>query len=220
MPSESPTVYVIDPDPQVRDSIRDLVSSMNLQCTTYSSGREFLAEYSDSRASCLVLEVRIPDMGGLQIQRRLAAEGMSLPLIYLSAQTDVSLAVELMRGGAVHYLLKPLRPLDLINAVQEALGVAKRRRDATRQDREIAESIARLSAKERRVLRLIADGLSNDEIASELGIAIRTVLLRRAHLMSKLNVKSSAGLMYFAIMANANGRRYLDPHPVRMVAAR
>jgi len=201
---------VIDPDPQVRASVRDLVSSMNLQCATYSAGREFFGAYSDSQPGCLVLEVKILDMSGLQIQRRLASEGKSLPLIFLSSHSDVSLAVELMRGGAVHYLQKPLRPLELINAIQEALEVDRSRHEMNRQRQAILESIAILSAKEREVLRLIADGLTNHQIALELHISLRTVEVRRAHLMRKLRIKSPVALLHFALLANENGRRYLD----------
>ena len=208
------TVHVIDPDPKVRDCVRDLASSMNLRCSAYAAGREFFAARTDSEPGCLVLEVRMPDMSGLQIQRRMSANGASLPLIFLSSQTDISLAVELMRGGAVHYLLKPLRPLDVINAVQEALAIDKSRREAARREQEIAESIAVLSVKERQVLRLVADGLSNDQIASALDIALRTVELRRAHLIKKLGIKSSIGLLHFALLANQHCRRYLDLSPI------
>jgi two-component system response regulator TtrR len=200
--NDPPTVHVIDPDPQVRDSVRDLVSSMNLQCNTYAAGREFFAAYSDSEPGCIVLEVRIPDMSGLQIQRRLATNGGSLPMIFLSSQTDVSLAVELLRGGAVHYLQKPLRPLELINTIQEALAVDESRRESRRQQQEVAESIAVLSTRERDVLRLIAEGRSNLEIASDLNIALRTVELRRAQLMKKLGLRSPVALLRFALLAN------------------
>lgn len=210
MQNGRPTIHVIDPDPQVRDSVRDLTSSLNLRSSTYATGREFFASHADSEPGCVVLEVRIPDMSGLQIQRRMSANGSTLPLVFLSAQADVSLAVELMRAGAVHYLLKPMRPLDVINAIQEALAIDQSRREATRRQQEIAESVAVLSAKERHVLRLIAQGLSNDAIGSELGIAIRTVELRRARLMKKLGVRSTIGLVHFALQASENGRRHLE----------
>jgi len=214
MHSKPATVHVIDPDPLVRESLRDLASSLNLRCSAHATGREFFAAYTDSEPGCLVLEVRIPDVSGLQIQRRMAANGASLPLIFLSSQSDVSLAVDLMRGGAVHYLLKPLRPLDVINAVQEALVIDNSRREAARREQEIIESITVLTSKERQVLRLIADGLSNDQIASELNIALRTVELRRAQLVKKLGIQSNIGLLHFALLANQHCRQYLDLRPI------
>lgn len=209
MQSTPPTIYVIDPDARVCDTIRDLVSAMNLACKTYNTGREFFAAYTDSEPGCLVLEVRIPDTSGLQIQRRMRANGTLLPLIFLSDQTDISLAVELLRGGAVHYLQKPLRSLELINAVQEALEIDASRRREYRERQQVVESIAVLSAKERDVLRLMADGRSNQEIASELQISLRTVELRKAQSMKKLRVTSPIALLHFALLVNKDGRRYL-----------
>jgi len=211
MQNGSATVYVIDPESQVQNAIYDLVSAMGLHCITCATGHEFFAEYDASESGCVVLEVKLPDMSGLQIQRQLQADGMRPPLVYLSAQTDISLAVELFRRGAVHYLQKPLQPLELIGAVLEALAVDKSHREAVRQQQEVAEAIAVLTAKERRMLRLIADGQSNVEIASELKISLRTVTLYRTQVARKLRIASPNGLIRFALLANQNDGQSMCP---------
>jgi len=208
----SATVYVIDPDSQVRAAVRDVAGSVNLQCSGFGTGREFFAEYTDSQPGCLVLEVRIPDMSGYQIQRRLAAGRAPLPLVFLSSAADVSLAVELLRGGAVHYLQKPMRPAELLKAIHEALAIDRARREGARRRRAIVEAIAVLSSKERDVLRLIGEGLSNREIAADLHVGLRTVELRRASLIKKLSLKSPLELLHFALLAHDKGDEYLHDY--------
>ena len=202
-----PTVHVIDPDGSTRTAVRELVSGMNLPCVTYDSGREFLAAHRDSEPGCLVLEVKIPDMSGLQIQRRLAAEKRTLPLIFLTGHADVSLAVELMRGGAVHYLQKPLRPMELLEAIEEALAVDRARRRARQRRQRVKEGIARLTAGEREVLRRIAEGRATKVIAADLEVSRRTVELRRVRVMEKLGLKSPTALLHFAILAHRQGKK-------------
>jgi two-component system, LuxR family, response regulator FixJ len=201
----SPTVFVIDPDGATRSAIRELVSTINLPCEEYTSGREFFAGYTDSRQGCLVLEVRIPDMSGFQIERRLSASRNPLPMVFLSGQTDVSLAVELMRRGSVHYLQKPLRPLELLNAIQEAIALDDKRRRAWQKAQRIAERIALLTPKEQDVLRMMAEGKPNNAIAESLGVSRRTVEIRRANLTGKLRVKSPMALLRFALAAKRKG---------------
>ncbi len=203
------TVYVIDPDREVRTAVCDVINSSNLHCECCGTGREFLASYDDSRPGCLVLEVRIPDMSGYQIQRRLAESCSPLPLVFLSSTVDVSLAVELLRGGAVHYLQKPMRPVELLKAIHEALAIDRTRREASRRRQAIVESIAVLSSKERDVLRLVGEGKSNPQIAAELHLGLRTVELRRASLIKKLSLKSPLELFHFALLAQADGEVYL-----------
>jgi FixJ family two-component response regulator len=197
----SPTVFVIDPDPSVRTSIEELVSSMDLACSSFATAREFLAANTDSAPGCLVLEVSIPDMSGLQLQKRLAAHGVPLPLVFVSAYRDVSLAVELMRGGAVHYLPKPFRPLELVGAIQEALALDRSRHEEAELHQDLAEKVAAISARDRDVLRMIAEAQPNSVIAAKLGITVRTVELRRARLMEKLGAKSPMALLHFALLA-------------------
>ncbi len=213
MQSDLPTVYVIDPDPGVHASIRDLVSAMNLRCRGYASAREFFAAYTESEPGCLVLEVKIPDMSGLQIQRRLAGMGAPLALVFLTSHEDVAMAVELMRAGAIHYLLKPLRPMELLNAIQQAIDTADSRRRAAARRRRVLERIAHLTAKERQVLRLIGAGKPNRSMAEELGVSLRTIEVRRANLIKKLELKSSSSLLHFALLANRKAKRLVSVLP-------
>jgi FixJ family two-component response regulator len=192
---------VIDPDPSVRTSIEELVLSMNLTCRSFATVREFLAADTDSTPGCLVLEVSIPDISGLQLQKRLAANGSLLPLVFVSAYRDVSLAVELMRGGAVHYLPKPFRPLELFGAIQEALALDRSRRQEAELHRDLAERVAGLSTKDRDVLRMSAEAQSKSAIAAKLGVTVRAVELRRARLMEKLGTRSPMALLHFTLLA-------------------
>jgi FixJ family two-component response regulator len=154
---------------------------MNMHCRTHGTGREFFAAYSDAEPGCLVLEATIPDISGCEIQRRLAANHALVPLIFLSSSANVSLVVELLRGGAVHFLRKPMRPLELIKALREALEIDRARRETSRRRRAIARAGD--------LLRLIADGKSSQEIAAELHLGLCTVEFRRASLMTRLRRK-------------------------------
>jgi len=201
---------VIDPDERVRAAVQQLALAMNLACETYASGRDFFAADGGSLPGCLVSEVKMPDMSGLQIQRRLAASGPRLPIIFLTAHDDLSLAVTLMRGGASHYLLKPFRPLDVINAIQEAIAQDRSRRRAAERRRRVLEGVAGLTAKERDILRLIAKGMTNHAMSTHLAVSLRTVELRRASLSTKLNLPSPAALVEYAILAKRHALHYLN----------
>src|ERR1700681_2401110 len=132
-----PTVFIVDPDPSTGVMIRDSLVGSELHCETFRSGRDFLAANHDSRPGCLVLEQRIPDMSGLQLQHRLAASGSLLPLVFVTANTHVSTAVELMRVGAIHVLEKPARSIELLSAIQEAIAQNRDRRLARSQKTKI-----------------------------------------------------------------------------------
>ena len=210
MKRELPTVFVIDPDTATRSTISALVSGMNYCCRTFASGREFFAAYADSGLGCLVLEVKIPDMSGLQIQRRLSRISATLPQVFLTTHDDVAMAVELMRGGAVNYLQKPLRPLELLNAVQEAVALDHYRRKTQQRRQRLLERLATLTIKQREVLKMIAEGESTRSMATLLQVSPRTIELRRSGLMKKLGLRSTASLLHFALLAHRNGKHYLD----------
>jgi two-component system, LuxR family, response regulator FixJ len=202
VPVHAPTVFVVDPDPSTGAVVKDVVHGSHLRCETFSSGREFLAAFDDAWHGCLVLEQRIPDISGLQIQRRLAARGSTLPLVFVSAAVDVSTAVALMRGGAVHVLEKPPRTIELLNAIQEAVALGESRRFVERDRRRLRDRIAGLTRKERQVLTLVAQGQSIKAMAVELGLCIRAVELRRRNIMKKLGVPTTMELLRFAVAVN------------------
>jgi len=197
--ADSATVFVIDPDPALGRMLRE---GTNLCCQMFCSAREFFAGGHETQPGCLVLETMIPDMGGLQIQRRLAAIDCLLPLVFVASRTDVSTAVELMRSGALHVLEKPVRPIDLVGAIQEALAVNQDRRRAAEQQRALRERIACLTWKDRQVLQLIAQGKSVKAMSTALGLCARAVELRRRRLIEKLELGSPLELMRFSIAAH------------------
>ncbi len=195
------TVFVVDPDPATGGVVREALEGSGLDCEFFRSGRDFLAAHHESRSGCLVLEQRIPDMSGLQLQHRLSASGCSLPLVFMTADTDVSTAVELMRGGAIHVLEKPPRAVELYSAIQEALTLDRVRRQARHQQAELNDLTAALTRKERQVLELIGRGRSSKAMAAELELSVRAIELRRNGLMKKLGLHSSLELMRFAVVA-------------------
>ena len=195
------TVFVVDPDPATGGVVREVLEGSGLDCEFFRSGRDFLAAYHNSRSGCLVLEQRIPDMSGLQLQHRLSASGCQLPLVFMTTDTDVSTAVELMRGGAVHVLEKPPRAVELYSAIQEALALDRVRRQAKHQQAKLDDLTAALTRKERQVLELIGQGRSSKAMAAELELSVRAIELRRNGLMKKLGLHSSLELMRFAVIA-------------------
>jgi FixJ family two-component response regulator len=207
--SDEPKVFVVDPDPSTALVTKETLEGSNLQCEVFRSGRDFLAAYDDSQPGCLVLELRIPDMSGLQLQHRLSARGSDLPLVFLTADTNVSTAVELMRGGAVHVLEKPARPIELLSAIQEAIDLDQHRRNVKQHHSRLRDLTAALTSKERQVLELIGRGKSIKAIAAELELSVRAIELRRQSLMNKLGAASSSELMRFSVMV----QREFDPRP-------
>jgi two-component system response regulator TtrR len=197
---DTATVFVVDPDPATDRVITEVLEGSGLGCEFFRSGRDFLAAFSDSLSGCLVLEQRIPDMSGLQLQQRLVTGGCSLPLVFMSTNSDVSTAVELMRRGAVHVLEKPARPIELFNAIQEAVELDRERRRVRNREANLNKLTATLSRKDRETLDLIAKGRSCKAMASELELSVRAVELRRNSLMKKLGIRSPLDLMRFAVV--------------------
>lgn len=199
-------VFVVDADDATRDAVRDLAHTMNLRCRAYALGQEFLDAYADSEPGCLVLDVRIPDINGFEIQERLTAQGATIPVVFLTAQATVSIAVRAMRAGALDFLEKPLRENELWNVIEEAILVDKRRRRLAAERERLTNRLAQLTPKEQEVLEMIARGKSKRDIASEIGVCVRTVELRRKQLMRRLGMRSLVELVHFAVLA-------CDGHP-------
>ena len=204
--ANEPTVFVIDADGPTRDAVRNLVHTMNLPCETYTSGREFLDAYAPSRPGCVVLEVRVPDVNGLEIQERLAEQGAVIPLVFVTTESTVSLAVRAMRAGALHFLLKPFREHELWDIIRESVVLDAKRRHAATERAKIDEQLAELTSEERQLVKMIAEGKSKQDIASEVGVCVRTVELRRNRAMAKLGLGSLRELELFALTA-CNGHQ-------------
>ena len=195
------TVFVVDPHESAQKAIRDCVHTMNLRCQIFTSGHEFLDAYTDWPPGCVVLEVKIPDMNGLEVQERLAERGAGLPVIFLTDRPTVSLAVRTLRAGALNFLEKPFRESELWDAIEEALRVDEAQRRALMQRKQLERRLGRLTPKERHLLRMIAQGRSKKAMASEAGVCVRTIEIRKKQLMTKLGEHSVAGLVRFAVIA-------------------
>ena len=201
------TVFVVDGDPASQEVVRDLASAMNLRSEVYASGAEFLDSFDRSRPGCVVLELQVPGISGLEIQERLAEERSSLPVIFLTQHADVSIAVEVMRSGAVHFLEKPFRANELWRAIQEAIELNRKRREAEAWERELGRRIASLTAKERRVLTMLSRNKASKEIAAELNVCVRTVEVHRANLIRKLDVSSLKELLDIGMLVRETLRQ-------------
>jgi FixJ family two-component response regulator len=198
---DTPTVFVVDPDPTTGDIVNGILKGYPFDVQTYATGREFFAAYDGRQAGCLILENRIADTGGLQIQRRLTEQNQRLPMIYVASSIDVATAVGLMRGGAVHILEKPVRSIELFGVIQEALASDRKLRRQEAEKKQIRIVIAALTHKERQLVRLIATTTSNKVLAEELSVCARAVELRRRGIMEKLGYESSLELVRFALLA-------------------
>lgn len=200
MRQHDPTVFFCDNDAEAHHQVRRLAGSMNLPFEGFHSGREFLAAYDAMRPGCLLVELRIADIGGLEIQRRLAAMEAPLPVVFLSAHATVPLVVRAMQAGAADFLEKPFSEQEAWEAIQEAIQLDRVRRGHLERKRLQRRQLNMLSPKERQVLCLLGEGRSRRSIASELQLSVRTVELARARAMKKLEIDNHAELLRFTIL--------------------
>ncbi len=197
--STQPTIFVVEPDHAGRESVQAIANLLELPCETYVAGQEFLDSFDSHRPGCLVLEIGIPGVNGLQIQQRLADVGAVLPLIFLSSAGSVSIAVHAMRMGAYHFLEKPYHQNDLLAAIQGAIELDHHRHEVAAEQESVTARIGMLTEKEFAVLELLAACKDKQTMAGELGISIRTVEHHRTQLMRKLKTNSIAGLLRLAL---------------------
>ena len=193
-----PTVFIIDDDRGMRQAVQDLVESVGLHAESFATGQEFLSRQPTSDPSCLVLDVRLPQMSGLDFQRRLTEIGMQIPIIFITAHGDVPMSVRALKLGAVEFLTKPFRDQDLLDAIQQAL---QRDRAERKQQAEVQELHGRyqvLTAREREVMGRVVSGMPNKQIASEIGASEATVKIHRGNLMQKMQAGSLIELVRMA----------------------
>lgn len=195
MQQQTPTVFVVDDDEGVRNSLRFLLKSVGLQTRTLASAAEFLDTYKPSQPGCLVLDVRMPGMSGLELQQQLNLRGAVIPVIFITGHGDIPMAVEAMQQGAFDFLQKPFRDQDLIDRIQRALERDARNRAALEQHSRIRERLDSLTPREREVLALMTRGKPNKVMAAELGVSQRTVEIHRARVMEKSGAASLAQLV-------------------------
>lgn len=196
---EAATVFIVDDEEAVRDSIAMLLRSVRLQTRCFVNAAEFLERYRPEEPGCLVLDVRMPRMSGLELQQALNRRGWTLPLIFITGHGDVPMAVEAMRAGALDFLQKPFKDDDLIRRVQNALEQDARERSELQARDALRQRFQALTPRERDVAQRIAAGEANKVVALELGLSERTVELHRANLMQKLGLRNLAQLVQFML---------------------
>jgi two-component system response regulator FixJ len=191
----APVVFIVDDDEAVRSSLRLLLKSVGLVPSALASAREFLDKYDPAQHGCLVLDVRMPEMSGLELQEQLNLKGAVLPVIFITGHGDVPMAVEAMQAGAFDFLQKPFRDQDLIDRIQRALDKDRTNRAALNERTLIGERLQSLTPREREVLALVTSGKANKIMAADLGVSQRTVEIHRARVMEKMSAASLAQLV-------------------------
>ena len=202
-----PIVFIIDDDRGMRQAIQDLVESVGLRAESFASGQEFLSSKGTNGPSCLVLDVRLPQMSGLDFQRRLAETGMQIPIIFITAHGDVPMSVRALKSGAVEFLTKPFRDQDLLDAIQQALQRDSAARAEQAKILDLQERYQALTAREREVMTLVVSGMLNKQIASEIGASEATVKIHRGHVMQKMQAGSVVELVRMADRLKLSPRR-------------
>ena len=192
---QSPTVFIVDDDAAIRFAMQALMDSVNLSHEIFASADEFLEKIGDQRPGCLVLDIRMPGLGGLELQEELINRGNTLPIIFITGHGDVPMAVEAMQKGAVDFIQKPFRDQELLDRIREALATDEERREAQQHHAEVAGRLERLTNREREVFDLVVTGKPNKVIAYELGVSQRTVEIHRARVMEKMQARSLADLV-------------------------
>jgi two-component system response regulator FixJ len=199
-------VFVVDDDTGVRSSIRLLLKSVGITATPYGSASEFLAAYDVAQPGCLILDIRMPGMSGLELQQELNRRGAVIPVVFITGHGDIPMAVEAMQQGAFDFLQKPFRDQDLIDRVQRALERDSEHRRSLRETDGIQERLTSLTPREREVLDLLTQGKQNKVMAADLGLSQRTVEIHRAHVMEKMGARSVAQLVRMVLDLNGSGR--------------
>ncbi|MGA2564416.1 MAG: response regulator transcription factor [Steroidobacteraceae bacterium] len=203
----SPTITVIDDDDGVRNALKLLFKSLALRVVTYGSAQDFLAHYVLDQPGCLVVDVRMPGMSGLELQQELNLRGAMIPVIFITGHGDISMAVEAIQQGAFDFLSKPFQDRDLINRVQRAIEKdTANRHDIAKSDL-VRQRLESLTPREREVLGLVTSGKANKAMAADLGVSQRTVEIHRARVMKKMQAKSLAQLVRMSLQVTGTIKR-------------
>jgi FixJ family two-component response regulator len=191
----APVVFVVDDDPSVRSSLKFLISTVGLQVESFDSADTFLRRNPPDAPSCLVLDVRLPGLSGLDFQRELAARNIRIPIVFVTGHGDIPMSVRAMKAGAVEFLTKPFRDQDLLDAIRIALERDRARREKEKEVTELQQRFKSLTHREEEVISMVVSGMLNKQIAGQLGTAENTVKVQRSRAMEKMHAQSLADLV-------------------------
>ncbi len=202
--TQKPVVYVVDDDAAMRESLTWLLDSVGLDARAFDSAGAFLEAFDDHRQGCLLLDVRMPGMSGLDLQERLRSMDCDMPVLVITGYGDVAMAVRAMKAGAVDFIEKPFNDQELLDRVQQAVEQDGRRRSQQERQVDARRRLGRLTPREREVMHLVVTGRTNKQIAEEFGLSDRTVEVHRANIMAKTEAESLADLVRQAMLAEQN----------------
>jgi FixJ family two-component response regulator len=206
MTEDDPIVFVVDDDTSVRKGLKRLIKSVGLGVETFASAREFMDYEHPDRPGCLVLDVRMPGLSGLDLQEELAAAGHHMPIVFITGHGSITMSVRAMKAGAVNFLEKPFEDQDLLDVIREAIEKDVQARQERRELANIRQRIDTLTPREYEVLRLVITGMLNKQIAAALGASEKTIKVHRSHVMRKMGIVSAAELARLAEKAGITPR--------------
>jgi len=189
------TVFVVDDDQAMRNSLKWLIESVGVQVESFASADEFLVQYQPGRHGCLVLDVRMPGMSGLDLQEQLAQQNINIPVVIITGHGDVPMAVRAMKSGAIDFIEKPFNDEVLLDAIRRALAFGEQQRSHQIEHLQIQQRLQHLTPREREVMQMVTEGRSNKEIANSLGVSAKTIEAHRARVMEKMQAGSLAELV-------------------------
>jgi RNA polymerase sigma factor (sigma-70 family) len=216
-----PTVFIVDDDPAVRDSLALLIMAQGMRTVTFANAMEFLENYTEGEIGCMVLDIRMPQITGLALQEKLVERGITIPIVFITGHGDIEQCRRAFQSGAIDFLTKPIDQNRLIDSLRKGIRMSIHQQQQEEETQEVMQLLDRISGREREVLELVADGMSSKEIARQLDLSPRTIEVHRANLFSKLGVDSLADLIRFYLKAlEATGKKRSDESFLNETTAR